>query len=101
MREIAALMLAVEQIRRTMPRKELLGRSGYARLRARMQTMPVIEQAKGVLMAQSGWGRKRPFDVLRRASQRSNVPIRELAAQIVARTAEESPAGSRPGRLAS
>jgi hypothetical protein len=101
MRETAALMLAVEQIRRPMPRKELLGRSGYARLLARMQTMPVIEQAKGIVMAQSGCGPEAAFDVLRRASQRSNVPVRELAAQIVVRTAEQSPAGSQPGRLAS
>ena len=54
MQETAALMLAAEQIRRPTPRKELLGRSGYARLWARLQTMPVIEPAKGILMAQSG-----------------------------------------------
>ena len=101
MRKTAALMLAAEQIRQPMPRKELLGRSGYARLLARMQTMPVIEQAKGILMAQSGGGPEAAFDVLRRASQRSNMPVRELAAQIVAKTAEQSPAGSQPGRLAS
>jgi ANTAR domain-containing protein len=101
MQETAALMLAAEQIRRPMPRKELLGRSDYARLQARMQTMPVIEQAKGILMAQSRCGPEAAFDLLRRASQRSNMPVRELAAQIVARTAEESAAGAQPGRLAS
>lgn len=101
MQETAALMLAAEQIRRPMPYKELLGRSGYARLRAKLQTMPVIEQAKGILMAQSGCGPEAAFDLLRRSSQRSNIPVRELAAQIVARSAEESPPGSEPGRLAS
>src|SRR6516162_7354751 len=35
------------------PRRELLQRSPYARLRAQLETMPVIEQAKGILMAQS------------------------------------------------
>ena len=101
MQETAALMLAAEQIRRPMPREELLGRSGYARLWARLETMPVIEQAKGILMAQSGCGPEAAFDVLRRASQRSNVPVRDLAAQIVARTAEQSRARRQPGRLAS
>ena len=101
MRETAALLLAAEQIRRPMPRKELLGRSGYARLWARLETMPVIEQAKGILMGQSGCGPEAAFDLLRRASQRSNVPVRELAVQIVARMPEQSPAGSQPGRLAS
>ena len=31
------------------------------------------------------------FDLLRRASQRGNMPVRELAAQIVAKTAQVSP----------
>ena len=97
--ETAALMLAIEQAQRPMPRKELLGRSEYARLQARMQTMPVIEQAKRILMAQSGCGPDAAFDLLRRASQRSNMPVRDLAAQIVARTAEQSPPGSQPAAL--
>jgi two-component system, response regulator / RNA-binding antiterminator len=80
MQETAALMLAVEQIRQPVPRKELLSRSEYARLRARIETMPVIEQAKGILMAQSECGPEAAFDLLRRASQHSNVPVRELAA---------------------
>jgi len=67
--------------------QELLQRSAYARLVARLQTMPVIEQAKGIIMAQSACGDAEAFDVLRRASQRSNVPVRELAAQLVAKSA--------------
>jgi len=35
------------------PRRELLQRSQYARLRAQLETMPVIEQAKGILMARA------------------------------------------------
>lgn len=101
MHETAALMLAVEQIQWPMPREELLGRSEYARLLARVQTMPVIEQAKGILMAQSGCGPEAAFDLLRRVSQRSNVPVRKLAAEIVARAAEDSRAGFQPGRRAS
>jgi multidrug efflux pump subunit AcrA (membrane-fusion protein) len=67
--------------------RELLLRSAYARLQARLDTMPVIEQAKGIIMAQSHCGDAEAFDMLRRASQRSNVPVRDLAAQIVANTA--------------
>jgi len=47
---------------------------------AQLDTVPVIEQAKGILMAQQGWGPDEAFDVLRRASQRFNVPVRVLAA---------------------
>jgi AmiR/NasT family two-component response regulator len=52
---------------------------------ARLQTMPVIEQAKGIIMAQSRCGEAAAFETLRRASQHSNLPVRELAAQIVAK----------------
>jgi anti-anti-sigma regulatory factor len=68
-------------------RRELLQRSPYARLEARLQTMPVIEQAKGIIMAQSACSDAEAFDMLRRASQRSNVPVRELAVQLVAKSA--------------
>jgi hypothetical protein len=43
-----------------------------ARLTARLATLPAIEQAKGILMAQSGWSEAEAFDALRRASQQSN-----------------------------
>jgi ANTAR domain-containing protein len=71
-------------------RREMLHRSAYLRLAARLETMPVIEQAKGILMAQSGCDQDQAFDLLRRASQRSNVPVRELAAQLVANTRRAS-----------
>jgi len=66
--------------------RELLSDSATARLQARLETMPVIEQAKGIVMGQEGCGPEEAFDLLRRASQRSNVPIRELAVLIVARS---------------
>lgn len=66
--------------------RELLRRSAYARLVARLETMPVIEQAKGIIMAQAACDDAEAFDTLRRASQRSNVPVRELAAQLVAKS---------------
>jgi dihydrodipicolinate synthase/N-acetylneuraminate lyase len=43
----------------------------------------VIEQAKGIIMAQNGCWPEEAFDLLRRASQRANVKVRELAVQIV------------------
>ena len=49
---------------------------------AQLDTMPVIEQAKGVLMAQHGCGPDEAFDLLRRASQRFNVPVRVLATRL-------------------
>lgn len=64
-------------------RQDLLTVSLYSRLQAQLATMPVIEQAKGVLMAQQGCDPGQAFDLLRRASQRSNMPVRELAEQIV------------------
>jgi ANTAR domain len=77
--------------RRSSGGRDLLQQSGHARLLARLESMPVIEQAKGIIMAQSHCGDAQAFDLLRRASQRSNVPVRELAARIVAKTAEVSP----------
>jgi hypothetical protein len=64
---------------------ELLRESALARLQAQLETMPVIEQAKGMIMDQEGCTAEQAFDLLRKASQSSNVPVRELAARIVAR----------------
>ncbi len=52
--------------------------------------MPVIEQAKGVLMAQQRCGPDEAFDLLRRASQRANVKVRFLAALIVEQISSQS-----------
>jgi hypothetical protein len=51
----------------------------------------VIEQAKGILMAQHGCGPEEAFDLLRRASQRFNVPVRVLAARLVHRVQRPGP----------
>jgi hypothetical protein len=68
--------------------------SAYARLQARLASMPVIEQAKGIIIAQSGWPEDEAFDALRRASQRENIKVRDLAARIVAKTAQSASAQS-------
>lgn len=69
-----------------------LRNSAYARLQARLASMPVIEQAKGILMAQYGWPEDQAFAALRHASQQENIKVRDLAASIVARTARPGPA---------
>ncbi|HEY1320563.1 MAG TPA: ANTAR domain-containing protein [Streptosporangiaceae bacterium] len=64
-------------------RRELLHDVAYARLEARLAAMPVIEQAKGVLMAQTGCGPEEASGLLRRESGHANVSVRELAAEVV------------------
>lgn len=76
---------------------DLLQYSAYARLQARLASLPVIEQAKGVIMAKYGWPEDQAFEALRRASQRENIKVRELAARIVAQTARPAPAPRKAG----
>ena len=79
-----------ERIRRGRSQREILHDSEFARLQARMGTMPVIEQAKGIVMAQQRCGPDEAFDLLRRASQHSNVKVHVLAAQIVGQVASRN-----------
>ena len=68
--------------------------SAYARLQARLASMPAIAQAKGILMAQFGWPEDQAFDALRRVSQREDIKVRDLAAKIVATAAQSASAQS-------
>jgi AmiR/NasT family two-component response regulator len=63
-----------------------------------METKPVIEQAKSILMAQCECNPEAAFELLRRASQRSNVPVRKLAARIVVMTADDFRGRLQPPR---
>jgi hypothetical protein len=63
--------------------------------------MPVIEQAKGIIMGQQQCGPDEAFDLLRRASQRSNVKVHVLAAQIVANTSGSPVTPGSSGQAAS
>ncbi len=59
----------------------------------------MIEQAKGILIAQTGCSPDEAFTMLRQASQRSNVRVSELAAGIVDRAVTKPrprPAPPRP-----
>jgi AmiR/NasT family two-component response regulator len=48
--------------------------------------VPVIEQAKGIVMAQHQCGPEEAFDLLRRMSQHANVKVRVLAVRMVEQT---------------
>jgi hypothetical protein len=73
--------------------REILHDVAYARLVARLHTMPVIEQAKGILMAESNCTADEAFAMLRSASQRSNTKLRDLAEDIVRRVSGGGPGG--------
>jgi GAF domain-containing protein len=60
-------------------------------MRLAMESRAVIEQAKGVLMAQRHVSAEQAFETLREASQRYNRKLRDIAAGIV-----ESTQGGRP-----
>ena len=87
------LQVSIEQLQRGRPRRQQLRESALARLQAKLDTMPVIEQAKGVLMAECRCGPDEAFDLLRRASQSANVKVCILAARIVEQAATGAPSG--------
>jgi GAF domain-containing protein len=58
-------------------------------MRTAMESRAVIEQAKGVLMAQRHIDADQAFEVLRDASQRYNRKLRDIATGIVASTYEQ------------
>jgi hypothetical protein len=87
----ARLQATLDQVQHERSQREIVHGSAFARLQARLETMPVIEQAKGILMAQHRCGPDEAFDLLRRASQSANVRVSVLAAQIVERTASDEP----------
>jgi len=75
----AALTAAQDSVQRA---QAALATAGEL-LQAGLESMPVIEQAKGIVMAQQRCGPDEAFDLLRRTSQRFNVKISVLAAQMV------------------
>jgi GAF domain-containing protein len=54
-------------------------------LRVALDTRDIIGQAKGILMARQAISSDEAFDILRRASQRGDRKLRDVAADIVAR----------------
>ena len=93
----ARLQVTLDQVREGRPQREILHNSAFARLQARLETMPVIEQAKGILMAQHRCGAEEAFDLLRRASQSANVKVSVLAERMVEQiSSPEPPATGEP-----
>jgi hypothetical protein len=88
---MARLQATRQETRAGRSQRAVLHDSAYARLAARLASQPVIEQAKGIVMAQTGCSPEEAFDLLRKASQRSNVPVRELAQAVVTRAGDGSP----------
>jgi GAF domain-containing protein len=60
-------------------------------MRLAMDSRAVIEQAKGVLMAQRHVDSDQAFEILREASQRYNRKLRDIALGIVASTQDAQP----------
>ena len=60
-----------------------------------LSTRGVIDQAKGILVARDGWSADEAFDALRRASQRSNRRVHDIAQEIV-ESAQRSPGLTAP-----
>lgn len=60
-------------------------------LRRALETRTVIGQAQGVLMARQNIGPDEAFDILRRASQRTNRKLRDVSAEIVAGVSQGRP----------
>jgi AmiR/NasT family two-component response regulator len=83
----AHLQATKDEVRAGRSARQALHESAYARLRAKLESLPVIEQAKGIVMAQTGCGPDEAFELLRRASQRTNVRVRDLATDLVRQTA--------------
>jgi anti-sigma B factor antagonist len=79
---------------------EVMCHSAFARVQAQLESLPVIEQAKGILMAQRRCRPDEAFDLIRRASQLANIKVRILAAEIVGHvasaTAKTSAQPTRP-----
>lgn len=68
-------------------------------LRLAMESRAVIEQAKGVLVAQRHVTAEQAFEILRSASQRYNRKLRDIAAAVVASAASPgTPGGDLPAR---
>jgi AmiR/NasT family two-component response regulator len=73
------------QISASRAERQVLHDSVLARLTARLDSESVIEQAKGVLIAKVGCTADQALGMLRAASQRTNVDMRDLARDIVDR----------------
>ena len=78
--------LAVGSVFATHAAVALAGAQQDEQMHKALQGRDVIGQAKGILMAQQNVTADEAFDILRRASQRMNIKLRELAERVASRT---------------
>jgi hypothetical protein len=83
-----------DQVQRCRSQRQTLRSLRFAGRRAGPGCMRVVEQAKGVVMAQRRCGPGEAFDLLRRASQRADVRVHVLAAQVVEHLASSKDGGN-------
>lgn len=60
-------------------------------LRCKLTNLPVIEQAKGMLMGAFGLSAEHAFELLKSVSQANNVKLRRVAQHVVERWASGGP----------
>ncbi len=78
--------LAVGSVFATHAAVALAGAQHYEQMQKALRSRDVIGQAKGIVMAQQDVSADEAFDILRRASQRMNIKLREVAERVAART---------------
>ncbi|MFD6959298.1 ANTAR domain-containing response regulator [Streptomyces venezuelae] len=81
----AAAALSAAQVEAEALRRE------NAQLQQALTSRPVIDQARGVLMAAGGCSAEQAWEVLVEISQRSNTKLRQVAEMVVAGTSGERP----------
>lgn len=69
-------------------------RSMVDQLTQALESRDVIGQAKGIIMAREGCTADQAFDILRRASQRTNLKLRDVAMQMVSSVGERKGEGA-------
>ncbi|MFE1911857.1 ANTAR domain-containing response regulator [Streptomyces anandii] len=79
--------VALERVERLLRLREEV-----EQLREAMVTRPVIDQARGILMAAHSCTPEQAWDILREASQRSNTKLRAVAAAVTAGAVPDGPA---------
>ncbi|MCL6667272.1 MULTISPECIES: ANTAR domain-containing protein [Streptomyces] len=75
-------------------------RTEVEQLKQAMASRPVIDQARGVLMAVHACTSEQAWEILREASQRSNIKLRAVAAAVTAGAEPDGPAPSEELRRA-
>ena len=90
------LLSVTDELRSSRNQRDIRDKSAFAELEARLATLPVIEQAKGILIARTGCSAKEAFGLLQSASQEAKIPISEVAADTVRQAVSQHKAAAKP-----